>query len=81
MSYEIMTESYNFVKCYGKDEIFIEIESFESTMSGLFLIIETLGELLVISLFSSSFLCYNGGILKFVLKRELHEKEGFYLLC
>lgn len=25
MSYEIMTESYNFVKCYGKDEIFIEI--------------------------------------------------------
>ena len=33
MSYEIMTESYNFVKCYGKDEIFIEICSYNAVRS------------------------------------------------
>lgn len=33
MSYEIVTESYNFVKCYGKDEIFIEICCYNAVKS------------------------------------------------
>ncbi len=61
------------------DVIFVEIESLESAIMGFFWMIETFVRL-VLSL-SAQVSCANGGILKFVLKRELHEKEGFYLLC